>query len=777
MNFSRTQRAAAAAWLCLALTACGGGGSGDNDPAALPAALSVALPASVAPGAALALATNATEAVGLSYAWDFGDGGTSAEAAPSHTWAAPGRYTVTVTVTNNAGEARNFSATVTVGQLANVAGLVCSEANDAGWCWQRPLPTGNQVQAIAVSGTTAWAAGEVGTLLKSVDAGATWTPLHGPAMSTLSGVSFADEQNGWALSLDGSVWRTTDGGVRWSAVPLPDDLSREALYAPEILVFSRLRVLVRGGYGVGILTQDGGLSWTRLEGRIDAMTPSGSAFRLGARYPDPMAVERSADGGTSWTTVFTPPLSRYGYEGAISFTDDLNGWFFTTDYDASYNLQPRIWRTTDGGNRWDELTVSGLQLNAFSPSLRMFGAAGWAWNGYAGSVHRTVDGGSTWVAVTLPPTLNYSTSIHPLDGSTLWASGDGGVALTTDGGEHWTWLQARQEANSMFASPTFERAGSAYLLRYGSRVYRSTDQGATWSRVLGGTASEEGSDLRSIAFTDASNGWAAGDEGSLLRTTDGGRHWTPVDFTLDGFGSAGALQFVDAANGWLLTGNHVLARTVDGGAHWSAPGGAAQPAAVRSFQFIDLQRGWALGELSATDSRTAVWRTSDGGASWQAAALPGTFGAIAFADATTGVAVSGSGRAARSVDGGQTWTTVATGTNRYLSKVRFTSSTGAIAIGESGLVLRSDDAGATWRVLTPQTPHDLNDVHFADSKTGWIVGNGGTVLSTHDGGLSWSVQASGTTRDLHSIFATDGSTAWIGGADGLVLATAFGGGR
>jgi len=39
----------------------------------------------------------------LAYAWDFGDGNTSTDANPGHTYAGAGNYTVTLTVTNSAG--------------------------------------------------------------------------------------------------------------------------------------------------------------------------------------------------------------------------------------------------------------------------------------------------------------------------------------------------------------------------------------------------------------------------------------------------------------------------------------------------------------------------------------------------------------------------------------------------------------------------------------------------------------------------------------------------
>lgn len=50
----------------------------------------------------------------VSYAWDFGDGGTSTVANPSHTFAAAGNYTVILGVTNSDGDSDETSKSVTV---------------------------------------------------------------------------------------------------------------------------------------------------------------------------------------------------------------------------------------------------------------------------------------------------------------------------------------------------------------------------------------------------------------------------------------------------------------------------------------------------------------------------------------------------------------------------------------------------------------------------------------------------------------------------------------
>jgi PKD repeat protein len=55
-----------------------------------------------------------------SRAWDFGDGGTSTATSPSHTFAQPGVYTVTLTVTKAQGLAQSKQSTVTVYQETNL---------------------------------------------------------------------------------------------------------------------------------------------------------------------------------------------------------------------------------------------------------------------------------------------------------------------------------------------------------------------------------------------------------------------------------------------------------------------------------------------------------------------------------------------------------------------------------------------------------------------------------------------------------------------------------
>src|SRR5207247_1583984 len=79
----------------------------------------------------------------VAYDWDFGDGGTSTAANPSHTYNAAGTYTATLVVTDNLGAKATNSLVVTVSANPNnvvfVSNIVMSLV---------PMPSGNAARAV-----------------------------------------------------------------------------------------------------------------------------------------------------------------------------------------------------------------------------------------------------------------------------------------------------------------------------------------------------------------------------------------------------------------------------------------------------------------------------------------------------------------------------------------------------------------------------------------------------------------------------------------------------
>ena len=104
-------------------------------------------------------------------------------------------------------------------------------------------------------------------------------------------------------------------------------------------------------------------------------------------------------------------------------------------------------------------------------------------------------------------------------------------------------------------------------------------------------------EVRDIFFLDADRGWAVGDRGVLLRTSDGGRNWqlsdSPVNCRLE------SVHFVDEAHGWAVGGwthpythqtTGVVLATRDGGQRWERVPHLSVPMLTR-VHFQDRNQG------------------------------------------------------------------------------------------------------------------------------------------------------------------------------------------
>jgi photosystem II stability/assembly factor-like uncharacterized protein len=118
--------------------------------------------------------------------------------------------------------------------------------------------------------------------------------------------------------------------------------------------------------------------------------------------------------------------------------------------------------------------------------------------------------------------------------------------------------------------------------------------------------------LRYLHFVDSLTGWAAGEAGTIIRTTDGGDSWEIQNSTVQTF--IMDIFFVDKNIGWALTlkdefpFTSVILKTTNGGDEWQADSFPDSSKLIRTIFFFDSLNGLAGGSYIA--------RTSDGGNSW-----------------------------------------------------------------------------------------------------------------------------------------------------------------
>lgn len=263
--------------------------------------------------------------------------------------------------------------------------------------------------------------------------------------------------------------------------------------------------------------------------------------------------------------------------------------------------------------------------------------------------------------------------------------------------------------------------------------------------------------LTSVHFVSADEGWVAGGTnaisgGVILHTTDGGMTWeTQIGDPASADRAFSELRFVDGKTGFAVQsvggGDHRLFRTVDGKT-WAPSGVVAQHRA--DYRFVSAEVGF----VARAD---VILKTSDAGKTWASVHqcrvktevegltrdVKCQMGALAFADANTGYAVSwalgkGAGVAfLKTTDGGKTWsTTVALpGENGHEGALHFTDASNGVVRMQHGKIYRTSDGGQTWTEVNGKI-EGKPDFSFADAEVGWAA-RYQKVLYTRDGGKSW----------------------------------------
>ncbi len=160
-----------------------------------------------------------------------------------------------------------------------------------------------------------------------------------------------------------------------------------------------------------------------------------------------------------------------------------------------------------------------------------------------------------------------------------------------------------------------------------------------------------------------------------------------------------------------------------------------------SVFFQDAKNGWAAGDQGK------VWRTRDGGASWQAEFVGMRVRLVhLYFDGGLVFAVSTDRRIFSSDLGANNWrATFSDVPMRPVEKILATGPAGLWQAGENGALQTSPDKGTTWQTRPSGTQATLHGVAFADARRGWVVGDAGTLLHSDDAGQTWRAQSGGET--------------------------------
>lgn len=316
-------------------------------------------------------------------------------------------------------------------------------------------------------------------------------------------------------------------------------------------------------------------------------------------------------------------------------------------------------------------------------------------------------------------------------------------------------------------------SGQSGWLLAGGRLFWTDSLGAQWAEIT--PALPPSASLDGVFFLPNGSGWALlappdGSSVTVARTSDHGAHWSyssvlPPFTDASPFGGHASLDFSDAQHGWMMLSLQsssafrlgLLLRTVDGGAHWT---GLPTPPAGGDLDFLDATHGF-MGPGPAGDE---LFQTTDSGLTWASVTLPPSSSALqstassitlpSFTDSLHGMLLrtyaTDSGNTVvqyQTTDGGQTWAAAAAPAQPVASSIVSLAADGRPTPRIAAVQSHADIAAITPAGVDKVIPTRST---FSTPSQGWVLFAGGNcnagkttctqtsaLMGTNDGGQTF----------------------------------------
>jgi hypothetical protein len=318
-------------------------------------------------------------------------------------------------------------------------------------------------------------------------------------------------------------------------------------------------------------------------------------------------------------------------------------------------------------------------------------------------------------------------------------------------------------ADTTIISPTLNARYAVLKERILANFPDSLSSGIRYLRLRVNGLTEDslvlGTGINAVHFATATAGWAVGNFGVILSTTNGGTTWARHTS-----GTTRHLKSVFMASstvGWAVGDSGTILKTINGSTWTSQTSGTTLGLnAVRGLS-ANTSIAWVVGNAGK------ILLTNNGGTAWRdkVSGTANNLNAVFTTAVNVAWTVGDGGIVLKTMDS-TNWVAKASGTGQNLYAVHFapSSSTQGWIAGAGGTLRKTLDS-SSWTARTSNTTQDLRALFVPSAtSTGYVVGSGGTILKTTDSS-TWNAQTSNTTQNLTSVFATGLDSAFAAGAD------------
>jgi photosystem II stability/assembly factor-like uncharacterized protein len=322
-----------------------------------------------------------------------------------------------------------------------------------------------------------------------------------------------------------------------------------------------------------------------------------------------------------------------------------------------------------------------------------------------------------WLSLQRPTNRNLR-AMHFADSLKGWIGGDSGLILkTTNGGQNW--IQQPTGLNTTVYSITFTNENIGYALAweldntppnfYGTRYLYTTNGGTVWNNYL---FPDSNFFANTVYYRDPLNGYLGGTQGKIYFTTDAGQVWN--------------------------------LSSIDSGLVFGFP--------VEEIKFFNASSGYAVG--GAFDIAGIIWRTSNGGRSWQTRIVgPEPVNDIHIIDENNAIGAGGdfeygSSKVVTS-NSGFDWQYEEFGVFGIANSIAFRNpQEGWISLGIIDSFLVTTDSGSSWSMSAVPQQGRIYKIVFSDQRNGWAIGNEGILLKYNSSIIGINQNYSSTPSDF-----------------------------
>lgn len=294
---------------------------------------------------------------------------------------------------------------------------------------------------------------------------------------------------------------------------------------------------------------------------------------------------------------------------------------------------------------------------------------------------------------------------------------------------------------------------------YNSRPYVTSS--LNWVKANSGTINN----LNGITFPGDDIGYACGEGGTILRSTNYGTDWEELLPKVDSFITFTDIKFLTPGLGVVVSDEGRIFRTEDGGSTWQ------NVLQLKGENFFRIYV--AGGSTFICGAKGLILKSNNNGYSFRRvnSNTSNLLFNIFFINQSTGYAVGWNGTILKTTDQGENWINKNKFTDTYLRDINFIDSENGIAIAGGGDIYRTSDGCETWEKVSSGLASGLLSIAFTNKSTGYISCNKGEILVTTDGGMNWTVSSSGGFTALNRLLVTPSKKIFSAGVYGSIFSS------